>query len=117
MEPEVSSDSDSEFEPGGGRRRRMKKASKMRGTVSEFARATTGRKRGVVSYKESSHSDGSEAGEGVEEGGVEMVMVEEDTRDGVERVVQSRPGDSESLHNHTVSILPLPQQRPGPPST
>ncbi|CAI8057331.1 Chromodomain-helicase-DNA-binding protein 2 [Geodia barretti] len=82
-EAEATSDTDSEFEPGTRRKRTGQGARRS----PDFARATTGRKRGVVSYKESSHSEVSE-GEIGEGGGGEGA--EEDGRDGLERVARSR---------------------------
>ena len=103
LEPEATSDSDSEFEPGGGGRG---KGGKRRDIASNFARSTTGRKRGVISYKESSRSDMSEVGE-VEEGGCEGVMMaEEDSRDGIERVVQTRTHISE-IHTLKFTYITL----------
>lgn len=86
----ITSDSDSEFEPGqgGGRKKRGEKKGKM----TDFSRATTGRKRGVISYKESSHSNVSD-GEDDEMGrgeGAMMVAMEIDPRDGIERVLKNR---------------------------
>ena len=91
--PKASRDSDSEFEPGGGGRRK-------RGKTSDFVRMTS-RKKGVVSYKESSHSDvsGGEDGEGVEVGGGEGVEVE-DNRDGIERVIKCRPRGESGCHGN-----------------
>lgn len=83
----LSSESDSEFEPGTGGKRKRKRGT----TASDFVRMTS-RKRGVVSYKESSHSDLSgDNGEGGEEGGRgEAPLAEEDSRDGIERVLKCR---------------------------
>ena len=62
--------------------------------MSDYVRMT-GRKRGVVSYKESSHSEVSgDEGGGVRGGEVEMVQ---DNRDGIERVIKSRPRAGERL--------------------
>lgn len=83
----LSSESDSEFEPGSRGKKKRK-----RGTVSsDFVRMTS-RKRGVVSYKESSHSDlSSDEGEGGEEGERgEVALLEEDNRDSIERVLKCR---------------------------
>ena len=87
-----SEDSDSEFEPGRGRRA---KGRRQRGTAtSDFIRMTS-RKRGVVSYKESSRSElsgedregGGERWDGEEgEGGVVL----EDNRDAIEKIIRKQ---------------------------
>ena len=94
-EAEATSDTDSEFEPGTRRKRTGQGARRS----PDFTRATTGRKRGVVSYKESSHSEVSE-GEIGEGGGGEGA--EEDGRDGLERVARSRsrPGEWNTIITH-----------------
>lgn len=104
-EGEAASDSDSEFEPtrGGGQRRKKKT-----GSMTDFVRTTTGRKRGVVSYKESSHSEVSGGEVGEEGGGVEVV--EEDGRDGVERVARSRQRVGKSSSEIPVSFTSRHQQ-------
>ena len=85
MERVATSDSDSEFEPGGGRCKKTRR----RGNIPDFVRMTS-RKRGMVSYKESSHSNddsvGEEGGEGGEVGGGEG-----DSRDVIERVLKNSP--------------------------
>ena len=87
LEPAVaSSNSDSEFEPGGVTRRKNKRST----ASSDFIRMTS-RRKGVVSYKESSHSDLSgDSGEGGEGRGGEGIVAEEDSREAIERVIKCR---------------------------
>ncbi len=94
--------SESEFEPGYTAKRRSKKkkrkgAGKDGDLLSDCVR-TTGRSRGVVSYKdfygseeEGSGGGGEEGGEGAEEG-VELVPPVEDNRETIERILKKRIG-------------------------
>ena len=98
--------SESEFEPGYVTKRRSKKK-KRKGTgkdpemLSDFVR-TTGRSRGVVSYKDFYGSEeeegGGEGGGGGEEGmegveeGVELLPPVEDNRETIEKILKKRIG-------------------------
>ena len=88
LDPAASTDSDSEFEPS-GRAGRKKRRGKHSATSSDFVRMTS-RKKGVVSYKESSHSDLSGDGAAAEEDGEGAGEMEDDNRDAIERVIRKR---------------------------
>lgn len=97
---ESSESSESEFEPGwgGSKKRKKKKKGGSQQQFSDFVRMT-GRKRGVISYKESSASGNSDSekaeldgGEGVEGEGGEGVMEVEDNRECIEKVLKKRVG-------------------------
>lgn len=93
MSAESSSSSESEFEPGwGGSKKRKKKKKSSQLQSSDFVRMTS-RKRGVISYKESSGSQesDSELGEAEGERG-EGVMEIEDNRECIEKVLKKRRG-------------------------
>lgn len=92
-----SSSSESEFEPGygGSKKRKKKRKAHSQQQMSDFIRMTS-RKKGVISYKESSASGNSdsekvelEGGEGVEGEGV---MEVEDDRECIEKVLKKRIG-------------------------
>lgn len=94
----TGSSSESEFEPGYASKRSKKKKSKHRDggdSPSDYTR-TTGRSKGVVSYKNFYGSDGNESGEenGEEpmEGGGEMVPLVEDNRETIEKILKKRAG-------------------------
>ena len=93
MSAESSSSSESEFEPGWGgskKRKRKKKSSQLQS--SDFVRMTS-RKRGVISYKESSGSQESNSEQGEIEGeGGEGIMEVEDNRECIEKVLKKRRG-------------------------
>ena len=77
--------SDSEFNPGGGAQRRKPRP-------SNYIRMTS-RKRGAISYKESSGSELMDSDMVVERGGGEGVPAEEeDNREGIEKVLMERKG-------------------------
>lgn len=80
------SSSDSEFEPGGGRGRKKRQRGQ---ATSDFVRMTS-RRRGVVSYKESSpeHVDSDE----VVEGRAWEEPQVEDNRETIEKVLKKRIG-------------------------
>ena len=105
MSAESSSSSESEFEPGyGGSKKRKKKRNKAsQQQMSDFVRMTS-RKRGVISYKESSASGNSDSEkaelEGGEEGeGGEGVMEVEDDRECIEKVLKKRIGKVGGQYN------------------
>ena len=92
---DLTSDTDSEFEPGYAKRKKKKKRHQTRDdfTSSDFIRMTS-RKRGVISYKETSSSanEDSDGMGGVEgEGGERMELVE-DNRECIEKVLKKRNG-------------------------
>ena len=97
---ESSESSESEFEPGwgGSKKRKKKKKATSQQQFSDFVRMTS-RKRGVISYKESSESGDSnsekaelDGGDGVEGEGGEGMMEVEDNRDCIEKVLKKRIG-------------------------
>ena len=89
---ESSSSSESEFEPGwGGSKKRKKKKKSSQLQSSDYVRMTS-RKRGVISYKESSGEESdSEQGEMEGEGGEGVIEVE-DNRECIEKVLKKRRG-------------------------
>ena len=92
------SSSESEFEPGGKRsKKRKQKRGNSRAAVSpsDFTR-TTGRNRGVVSYKDFDMSEGEGAEEG-EEADAPLPVVE-DNRETVERILKCRVGAVGGMH-------------------
>ena len=93
MSAESSSSSESEFEPGwGGSKKRKKKKKSSQLQSSDYVRMTS-RKRGVISYKESSGEEsGSEQGGEMEGEGGEGVMEVEDNRECIEKVLKKRKG-------------------------
>ncbi len=82
--PVVTSSSESEFEPGGGAARRRRRREQ---TATDFVRMTS-RRKGVISYKESS-SEEVEEGLGGGEGEGPPV---EDNRETIEKVLKKRMG-------------------------
>lgn len=92
----TNSSSESEFEPGYASKRGKKK--KHKGTNktldSDYVR-TTGRSKGVVSYKDFyGGSAGEESGEGGEEKeeGEEVLPLVEDNRETIEKILKKRVG-------------------------
>ena len=106
---EVSgSSSESEFEPGGYRRRGKKSKHRRAGNSGSNSRAassptdftrTTGRSRGVVNYKDfyggsGESGEGGGGGEEVGEGGEgeTLVPLVEDNRETIEKILKKRVG-------------------------
>lgn len=99
----TGSGSESEFEPGYASKRSKKKKKKYKeggggfDSPSDYTR-TTGRSKGVVSYKdfygsgsEGNESGGEEEGEEPMEGGEALPLVE-DNRETIERILKKRAG-------------------------
>ena len=102
----TGSSSESEFEPGYASKQRKKK-NRLKGepnrdvdSPSDFTR-TTGRSKGIISYKD---FYGSEVEEGEEEEGVnEMEMAVppvEDNRENIERILRKRIGRVGGMYAH-----------------
>lgn len=96
-----ASSSESEFEPGYAKKKKKPKKGVNCNTdvsPSDYVR-TTGRNKGVVSYKDFG-SDGSNDGEGGEDGegrvvegeGVPEIAVVEDNREAIEKILKKRMG-------------------------
>ena len=95
--------SESEFEPGYTSKRRSKKRKRKGGSkdvdsLSDYVR-TTGRNRGVVSYKDfygsgegSDEGGGEEGGEGLGEEEMELVPLVMDNRETIEKILKKRIG-------------------------
>lgn len=98
-----SESSESEFEPGyaskhGKKKRKHRDGGRGFDSPSDYTR-TTGRSKGVVSYKDFYDSAGNESGEGGEEegeepveGAGEVVPLVEDNREAIERILKKRVG-------------------------
>lgn len=96
----TASSSESEFEPGYSSKQRKKKKQKKQKRMnrdfdspSDYVR-TTGRSRGVVSYKNfygSDVNDSEKEGGGEGEGG-ELVPLVEDNRETIEKILKKRIG-------------------------